>query len=112
MVVREVEQGGGLEFTRKKYGIAGSGTIGGWIRKLGKHHLLNKIVTIQTMTEQDRLKLLEKENLRLKVALADAYMAKDCLEGVIRMADEEYQTDLKKSFGTPSPASSKASTAS
>jgi hypothetical protein len=44
------------------------------------------------------------------MALADAYMAKDCLEGVIRMANAEYKTDLKKNFGDQLPESSKKNT--
>jgi hypothetical protein len=35
--------------------------------------------------------------------LADAYMAKECLEGLVKMADKEYQTDLKKNFGDRLP---------
>jgi transposase-like protein len=103
MVVKEIEEGGGLEFIRKKYGIGGYGTISSWISKFGKNHLLNKIVRVETMNEKNRLKQLELENNQLKIALADAYMAKDCLEGVIKMADKEYQTDLKKNFGNQSP---------
>ena len=107
MVVKEIEQAGGLEFVRKKYGIGGASTISSWIIKFGKNHLLNKIVRVETMNEKDRLKQLELENNQLKIALADAYMAKDCLEGVIKMANEEYQTDLKKNFGDQSPGSTK-----
>lgn len=98
MVVKEIEEGESLQFVRKKYAIGGGGIISNWINKLGKHHLLNKVVRIETMDEKDRLKQLEQDNIRLKLALADAYMAKDCLEGVIRMANEEYQTDLKKNW--------------
>ena len=105
MIVKEIEEGGGLEFVRKKYDIGGYGTISGWITKFGKNHLLNKIVRIETMNEKDRLKKLEQENNQLKLALANAYMAKDCLEEVIKMANEEYQTDLKKNFGNESQSS-------
>jgi transposase-like protein len=103
MVVREVEEGGNIEFVRKKYDIGGGTTIQKWIKLFGKHHLLNKIIRVETMSERDRMKQLEEDNKKLKLALADAYMAKECLEGVIKMADEEYKTDLKKNFGTRSP---------
>ena len=103
MVVREVEEGGNIEFVRKKYDIGGGETIQKWIKLFGKHHLLNKIIRVETMSERDRMKQLEEDNKKLKLALADAYMAKECLEGVIKMADEEYKTDLKKNFGTRSP---------
>ena len=104
MVVKEIEEGGNFNFIRKKYNIAGTATIQGWVKTLGKHHLLNKIIRVETMNEKDRLKQLEEDNKKLKLALADAYMAKDCLEGVIRMADEEYKTDLKKNFGSRLPS--------
>ena len=55
------------------------------------------------MGETDRLKQLEEDNKKLKLALADAYMAKECLEGVIKMANKEYKTDLKKNFGDQLP---------
>ena len=103
MVIREVEEGGNIEFVRKKYDIGGRTTIQKWIKVYGKHHLLNKIIRVETMSERDRMKQLEEDNKKLKLALADAYMAKECLEGVIKMADEEYKTDLKKNFGTRSP---------
>ena len=103
MVVKEVEGGNSIEFVRRRYDIRGGDTVQKWIRTFGKDHLLNKIIRVETMNEKDRLKQLEEDNKKLKLALADAYMAKDCLEGVIRMADEEYKTDLKKNFGNRSP---------
>lgn len=110
MVVQEIENGHTFEQVRKKYGISGTATVQAWVKKLGKNHLLNKVVRIETMNDKDRLKQLEEENKRLKVKLAETYMAKDCLEGLIRMANEEYKTDLKKNFGTHSAASSRKNT--
>lgn len=104
MVVKEIEEeGSSFEFVRKKYGIKGGSTLQGWVKKFGKYHLLSKVVKIETMEERDRLKQLEDENKKLKMALADSFMAKDCLEGVIRLANKEYKTDLKKNFGEKLP---------
>lgn len=110
MVVKEVEEGNGIEYVRKKYSIGGGSTIQKWIKQFGKTALLNKVIKIETMEERDRLKQLEEENKRLKMALADAFLAKDCLEGVIKMANEEYKTDLKKSFGEQLPTGLKQDT--
>lgn len=110
MVVKEIEGGALREFVRKKYNIGGGQTISKWIKSFGKNHLLNQIVRIETMNETDRLKQLEQENKKLKIALADSYMAKDCLEGVIRMANKEYNLDLKKNFGGQFPENSNKST--
>lgn len=108
MVIKEAERGSSFEFLRRKYDIGGGNTIQGWAKHYGKQHLLNKIVKVETMDERDQLKQLQTDNKKLKLALADAYMAKDCLEGVIRMANEEYKTDLKKNFGDQLPESSKS----
>ena len=62
------------------------------------------------MDERSKIKQIEEDNKRLKLALADAYMAKNCLEEVIRMADKEYKTDLKKNFGEQLPDNTKIST--
>lgn len=110
MVVKEVEGGQGLEFIRKKYDIGGSATIQNWVKAFGKNHLLNKIVRIENMDDKDKLKQLEQDNKKLKIALADAHMAKVLLEGVIEMANDEYKTDLKKSFGAPSHKGAKGNT--
>ena len=50
-------------------------------------------------SEDDKLKELEAENRRLKIALADATLAKDALDTLIEIVDEHYQTDVKKNFG-------------
>ena len=99
MVVKEIEGGVSVESVRKKYGIGGGQTIQKWIKKLGKNHLLNKIVRVEMIEERNKIKQLEEENKKLKMALGDAYMENKCLEGVIKMADEEFKTDLKKNFG-------------
>lgn len=105
MIVREIEQEGySFGYVQKKYSIGGGSTIQKWIKQFGKHHLLNKVVKIETMDERDRVKQLEEENKKLKIALADTYLAKDCLEELVRMANEEYKTDLKKNFGGRLPA--------
>ncbi len=99
-VVREIEQNGlGLDYVRRKYGIKGSSTIQKWLRKFGKSHLIKQIIRVETMEEKDRIKHLEAEVKKLKLALADSMLAQRSLEVVIDEANKEYKTDLKKSFG-------------
>jgi transposase len=99
-VVREIEENGmGIEAVRRKYGIKGGSTIQKWLRKFGKTHLLNQIIRVETMEEKDRIKYLEEEIKKLKLALADSMLAQRSLEVVIEEANKEYKTDLKKSFG-------------
>jgi transposase len=107
-VVREIEEEG-LTFSNasRRYGIKGGTTIQKWVKQFGKYHLLSKHVRIETMEEKDRIKQLEQEVTKLKMALADSTMAQRCLEVLIDEANKEYQTDLKKSFGEGASAASK-----
>ena len=107
-VVREIEEEG-LTFLqiRRRYGIKGGNTIQNWVRKFGKNHLLNKIVRVEVKGEKDRVKELEAEIKKLKMALADATMERHVLEKLIEIVDEHYQTDVKKNLG---PQSSKGAT--
>jgi len=98
-VVEEVEQGMSIYAVQKRYGIKGGSTIQKWLRKFGKTHLLNQVIRIETMEEKDRIKHLEEEVKKLKLALADSLLAQRSLEVVIDEANRSYKTDLKKSFG-------------
>jgi transposase-like protein len=107
-VVKEIEEDSiSISVMQRRYDIRGGETIQRWIRKFGKTHLLNQIIRIETMEEKDRIKQLEEEIKRLKLALADSLLAKDCLEVVIDEANKEYKTDLKKNFGSGQSKNSK-----
>jgi hypothetical protein len=67
--------------------------------QFGRKELLNTVIRVKMRSEEDRMKQLELENRRLKIALADATLAKDVLETLIEVVDEHYQTDVKKNFG-------------
>lgn len=99
-VVQQIEEEGLLiSEASRRYGIKGGQTVSKWVHKFGKYHLLNKIVRVETMEEKDRIKQLEEENKKLKIALADSTMAKRSLEVLIEEADKLYKTDLKKNLG-------------
>lgn len=110
MVVNEVESGRTCEYLRRKYDIGSTVTIPRWVEMFGKNHLLNKLVRIETMEDKNRDKEKDAEIKGLKMALADAHMAKACLEEVIKMANVEYKTDLKKNFDDQSSKNSKPNT--
>lgn len=110
MVVDEVESGRTCEYLRRKYDIGSTATIPKWVQRLGKNHLLNKLVRIETMEDKNRDKEKDAEIKRLKMALADSVMAQACLEEVIKMANVEYKTDLKKNFGDQPLKNSKPNT--
>jgi transposase-like protein len=98
-VVQEVSAGSSISAVCRKYDIKGGSTVQYWIRKFGRNELLNTVIRVKMRSEDDRLKQLEAENRRLKIALADATLAKDVLETLIEVVDEHYQTDVKKNFG-------------
>ena len=107
-VVRELEEEGASKGSvRKKYGIKGGATINGWLHQFGKSHLINQVIRIETMEEKDRVKQLEAEIKKLKLALADSMLAQRSLEVVIDEANKEYKTDLKKNFGESASTDSK-----
>lgn len=99
-VVKEIEEEG-LTFAEamRRYGIKGSETIQKWAVSFGKNNLLNKVVRVEMKGEKDRVKELEAQVQRLKIALADATLAKDALESLIDVVNEHYQTDVKKNLG-------------
>jgi len=111
-VVREIEEEG-LTFSqaRRRYSISGGQTIQAWVRTFGKNHLLNKIVRIEMKGEKDRVKELEAEIKKLKIALADATVENHTLQTLIKIVNEHYHTDVKKNLGQkPSTGSQKKDT--
>ena len=106
-VVNEVEQEGlSISDVNRRYGIKGQTTVKNWLKALGREHLINKVIRVETMGESDRLREMEKEILKLKAALADAYMQRDCAEEVVKQAGKIYGEDLKKKFGGSASAAS------
>ena len=104
-IVREIEEEGlTVSEAASRYGIKGGSTIQQWIKQFGKNHLLNKIVRVEMKGEKDRVKELEAEIKKLKIALADATMEKHVLETLIEVVNEHYGTDVKKNLGQLSSA--------
>ena len=98
-VVEDIEKRGlSINSCRLKYGISGGATIQKWIKSFGKHHLLNKIVRVETREETDELKRLRKEVAALKAAYAELSLHHKCSEAVIEVADEMFGLELKKKY--------------
>lgn len=99
-VVKEIEEEGlSYRDAMRRYGITGGETIRNWLIKFGKNDLLNKIIRVEMKGEKDRVKELEAEIRKLKIALADTILAKSALETLIEIVDEHYQTNVKKNLG-------------
>lgn len=56
------------------YGIKGAMTVGRWVRRYGKNHLLGKVIVVMKADEQTEVKELRKQVRELKGALADAHL--------------------------------------
>jgi len=98
-VVQEISNGSSINEVRRRYDIKGGSTVQRWLKKYGRTELLNQVIRVKMRSEDDKMKTLEAENKRLKIALAEAVLAKDVLETLIEVVDEHYQTDVKKNFG-------------
>src|ERR1051326_505046 len=73
-VVQEIEKGHLTQAeARRKYGLSSNSLVRQWIKRLGKNHLLNKIVRIEMPNEikpNDLIKQLQAEKRQLESALA------------------------------------------
>ena len=80
-VVEELAGGkhSSIQSARRAYGIRGSVTVYGWVRKYGREELLAKRVRIETLKEQDEVKAARKRIRELEAAVADAHID-HCLE--------------------------------
>jgi transposase-like protein len=103
-VVSEIESGKlTVSGARKVYDITGIGTIENWLKKLGKSHLLNKVVRIEMIDEKDKIKELEREKRALESALAQTQLKLLAMESLLETAEEHYGLDfqeIKKNIGT------------
>lgn len=82
-VVSELECGKLASVTeaQRRYGIKGALTVRGWVRSLGKNHLLSKVVRVETADEA-----LEVERLRKRVAELERTLAQTQVESVMSQA--------------------------
>ena len=98
-VVSEIENGN-LTITQAQalYGIGGGQTIQKWLQRLGKAHLLNKVVHIEMKDERNKVKELENEKRALESALAQAQLKIIALESTIKVLEEEAGIKVKKSI--------------
>jgi len=98
-VVEEIEQGKmSIDKACKIYDIGGKNTIQKWMEKLGKGHLISKVVRIEMKDEKDKYKELQKEKKDLESALAQSQLKIIALESLLEAAEEEYGVDLKKTL--------------
>jgi transposase len=90
-VVREYEAGEftGLADAHRRYGIRGNGTVAGWLKALGKEHLMRKVVRVEAVGEADRIRKLELEVKLLKLALGEEKLRTRVGEEFLKLACDQ-----------------------
>jgi transposase len=112
-VVREIESGRFLSIQAAglHHGIAGATTVRDWVRRLGKNHLLAKVVRVEQVGEADRIRELRLTIERLQKALgqtqAQSLLNAEYLKLACERLGEEVEVFKKKSDGKPCIAPSK-----
>lgn len=97
-VVRDIERGNcSVSQAEKELGVCNQ-TIYNWINQYSRYLHSNKRLVVEDKSEAYRTRELEKRIRELEAALGRKQMELDLLNKVIDLADEEYQTDLKKSL--------------
>ena len=87
------------------YGIAEM-TVYNWMRRLGFEHLKGRLIYVKTRTETDRIKELEAEVKRLRMALADEVLDHKIDEAALRLMCRRAGTtpeEVKKKNGGELP---------
>ena len=88
-VVREYETGKTVYELKKKYGITGNGTIQKWVERYGWKGLRHKVMRIQHIDEQNRVKELEARVKELESALAQTTLDKIMYQAMVEVAERE-----------------------
>ena len=111
-VVEELETGhfGSLRAAGMHYGIKGAVTIRGWVRRLGRNHLLAKVVHVESIGEVDQVAALRRQVERLQKALgqtqAESLLNAEYLKLACQRMGEEVESFKKKSDGRRSTGAS------
>jgi transposase-like protein len=97
-VVDELESGrfGSVNQAKEHYGIAGCGTINGWVRRLGRNDLCAKVVKVEKPDEKDQVRQLSKQVKELEQLLGRKEAEKALNDAFLEMACEELGVDVEE----------------
>jgi transposase len=104
-VLEELESGRfpSLQAAGLHYGIKGAVTIRDWIRRSDKHHLLAKVVRVESIGETDQIAALRRQVERLQKALgqtqAENLLNAEYLKLACERMGEGVESFKKKSDG-------------
>ena len=112
-VVGELESGrfDSIEAARRHYEIGGSMTIQKWVKRLGRNHLMAKVVRVEAPDEADRIRQLKQRIEQLERALGQTQARSVLNEQYLKLACEQLGQEVgsfvKKFDGRPSTQGSK-----
>jgi transposase-like protein len=96
-VVNEIESGKlSMNHAREIYDIGGANTIEGWIKNLGKNHLLSKVVRIEMKDEKDKVKELKERVRQLEKLLANKELDNLMNEAFLELMAEDHGIDIEE----------------
>ena len=103
-VVQEVERTGiGVCAVARKYGIQSETTVTSWLRKYGNFDVVNKTSKPmekskdqKLMELEERVKMLERQNIRLQHELEMKDHKVAFFDMMIDMAEKEFNIDIRK----------------
>jgi transposase-like protein len=104
-VVQEIEAGRfcSIQAAGVHHGIKGATTVRDWVRRLGKNHLLAKVVRVEAIGEADQILALRRQVERLEKALgqtqAERLLNAEYLFLACEQMGEEVESFKKKSDG-------------
>jgi transposase-like protein len=112
-VVQDVEKGAlTYKQAQHKYGIQGKSTVLEWLRKYGNFDWENQTPLSMSKTPEQKLlelehklRLLEKQNARLKSQAKQSEHKAIIFDMMIDLAEKEYNISVRKNF---SPVQSKS----
>jgi transposase len=105
-VVKDIEEGRCTVLQASKEFFVSDRSVYNWLDRYSRYLQKNKTLIVEDKSESYRSKELEKEIAKLEAALGRKQMEVDFLNKIIDLANENYQTDLKKNIPTkPSPGS-------
>lgn len=84
---------------KRKYGIQGCSTISRWIEKYGNFDITNtmeKSKDQELLELQQKVRFLERKNVRLEKELELKDMKADFFDMMIDIAEKEYNIDIRK----------------
>jgi transposase len=89
-VVEDLESGrfGTLRAASEHYGIGGAETVRKWLGRLGRNHLIPKVVRVEKPDEADQIRQLKKQIRQLQQALGKTQMEKVMNESFLEIACE------------------------